>query len=163
MQAEPDTSAAAPAAPAPAAPKTDAAEPQLQPFKPLVKAAKKLLGEKSLNEVRGKVIATHSTVIKDFVDTHETKFGQFALRALFSMADKDNNGSLDRAEVVDALNALGFTYLSDKQIDGIIERGDADENDVIDWEEFQAEAPRTLKANLIKLAKKNGHDLGFLA
>ena len=79
------------------------------------------------------------------------------------MADRNGDGTLDRQEIVSALHSLGFTYLTDKQIDGIIERGDADENEVIDYEEFKAEAPRTLKANLIKLAKRNGHDLGFLA
>lgn len=34
---------------------------------------------------------------------------------------------------------------------------------VIDFEEFIAEAPRSLRNGLIKMAKKNGHDLGFLA
>lgn len=29
--------------------------------------------------------------------------------------------------------------------------------------QFVKDAPRTLRTNLIKLAKKNGHDLGFLA
>ena len=33
---------------------------------------------------------------------------------------------------------------------------------MIDFEEFVMEAPRTLRVSLVKLAKKNGHDLGFL-
>ena len=34
---------------------------------------------------------------------------------------------------------------------------------VIDYEEFVKEAPKTLKTNLVKLAKNNGAELGFLS
>lgn len=34
---------------------------------------------------------------------------------------------------------------------------------VIDFEEFVKESPKALRVNLVKLAKSNGHDLGFLA
>ena len=34
---------------------------------------------------------------------------------------------------------------------------------VIDFEEFVKETPKTLRTSLVKLAKQNGHDLGFLA
>ena len=34
---------------------------------------------------------------------------------------------------------------------------------VIDFEEFVKESPKALRVNLVKLAKANGHDLGFLA
>ena len=34
---------------------------------------------------------------------------------------------------------------------------------VIDYEEFVNEAPKTLKTNLVKLAKNNGAELGFLS
>ena len=37
-----------------------------------------------------------------------------------------------------------------------------DDNDVIDFEEFCKEAPKTLRTNLVKLAKANGDELGFL-
>ena len=57
--------------------------------------------------------------------------------------------------------ALGFS-LDDRQIDGIVSRSDADENGVIDFEEFCTNTPKTLRVNLIKLAKRNGDDLGFL-
>jgi hypothetical protein len=33
---------------------------------------------------------------------------------------------------------------------------------VIDFEEFCKETPKTLRTNMIKLAKQNGNDLGFL-
>ena len=49
------------------------------------------------------------------------------------------------------------------QIDGILARADADGNATIDLEEFISDAPKTLKTNLIKLAKQNGADLGFLS
>jgi len=82
---------------------------------------------------------------------------------MFEAADKDNNGTLDREEVREALQALGFTFIQDKQIDQIFSRGDANGDMVIDFEEFVTEAPKTLRSSLIKLAKSNGHDLGFLA
>ena len=34
---------------------------------------------------------------------------------------------------------------------------------VIDYDEFVKEAPKTLKTNLVKLAKNNGAELGFLS
>ena len=37
------------------------------------------------------------------------------------------------------------------------------QNCVIDYEEFVEEAPKTLKVNLVKLAKNNGAELGFLS
>ena len=36
-------------------------------------------------------------------------------------------------------------------------------SDIIDFEEFVKETPKTLRTSLVKLAKQNGHDLGFLA
>ena len=39
---------------------------------------------------------------------------------------------------------------------------DANGDGVISIEEFCTEAPKTLKTNLVKLAKQNGSDLGFL-
>jgi len=86
-----------------------------------------------------------------------------ALKQLFEIADKDGNGVLDREELKDALQTLGFSYLNDSQIEKILGRADADENAVIDFEEFVAEAPKTLRVNLVKLAKKNGAELGFLS
>ena len=73
------------------------------------------------------------------------------------------NGTLDREEIRDALHALGFTFVEDKQLDQIFKRGDLDGNQVIDFEEFVKETPKTLRSSLIKMAKTNGHDLGFLA
>ena len=162
--------------PAPAAPavvpaaveKKPAAEKKRKPaangiFAPIVKGAKALMGEEELNKLRGEVIAQHSKVISAFVDTSETPFGQLVLRRMFEAADKDGNGTLDRQEVRDALHALGFTFIEKKQIDQIIGRGDLNGDEVIDFEEFVKETPKTLRSSLIKLAKQNGHDLGFLA
>jgi hypothetical protein len=87
--------------------------------------------------------------------------------------------------------ALGFTHLSDKQMDSIFQRADKDGNMELDFEvcglwlvveslnfdhtspcnalialshqEFMAEAPRTLRTNLVLMAKTNGDDLGFLS
>ena len=132
-------------------------------FAPVVTGAKALLGEQELNKLRGEVIAQHSKVISAFVDTSESPFGRLVLRRMFEAADKDGNGTLDRQEVRDALHALGFTFIEKKQIDQIIGRGDLNGDEVIDFEEFVKETPKTLRSSLIKLAKQNGHDLGFLA
>ena len=132
-------------------------------FAPAVLAAKAAMGEKELNALRAKVIAEHTKVISAFVDTSESRFGQIALRRLFDAADADGNGTLDKQEVRSALQALGFEWLEEKQVDQIVKRGDLNDDEVIDFEEFVKEAPRTLRVNLVKLAKQNGHDLGFLA
>ena len=131
-------------------------------FSPAVKASKVLLGEDRLIKIRAKVIGAHSGVIKDFVATSDSEFGQSVLNLLFSTMDKDGNGVLDREELTAGLKALGFTWLKDKQIDGILKRADANGDGVISIEEFCKEAPKTLKTNLVKLAKQNGNDLGFL-
>jgi len=131
-------------------------------FAPGVLAAKAVLGEQQLKELRASVIGKHSKVIADFVDTSESKFGQLVLRRMFEYADKDGNGTLDREEVKAALLDLGFDFVDDKTVGTMMNKFDADKNEVIDFEEFVLNTPRTLRTNLVKLAKKNGHDLGFL-
>jgi len=133
------------------------------PFAPLVVGAKNVMGTKELNALRADIIGKHTKVISAFVDTSESSFGQLVLRRMFEAADKDGNGTLDREEILDALHALGFTFVKEKQLDQMIGRGDVNDDDVIDFEEFVTEAPRSLRTNLVKLAKQNGHDLGFLA
>jgi len=132
-------------------------------FAPVVRGAKTVMGEKELNKLRGDVIAQHSKVISAFVDTSESPFGQLVLKQMFEAADKDGNGTLDRDEIREALHALGFTFIEDKQLDKIFERADENDDLVIDFEEFVKETPKTLRSSLIKMAKVNGHDLGFLA
>ena len=111
---------------------------------------------------------------------------------MISRRDKDGNGTLDKEEVKEALQALGFTFIEDGDVDRIFKKADADKNgawplrertrfvcnarywdpswldlscfaEVIDFEEFVKESPKTLRVSLVKLAKQNGHDLGFLA
>ena len=131
-------------------------------FSPIVYAGKMVLGDEQLNKLRAKIISLHSNLIKDFVSTHDSAFGQAVLRSLFEISDLDKDGKLSRDEVASALRSLGFEWLKDKQIDGIIKRADTDENGYICIDEFCVEAPRTLSTNLVKLAKKNGGDMGLL-
>jgi len=49
-------------------------------FSPIVVAAGAILGEQSLIKIRGKVIALHSDLIKSFVGTSDSAFGQAVLR-----------------------------------------------------------------------------------
>jgi hypothetical protein len=131
-------------------------------FSPVVKAAKVVLGEEQLNKVRAKAISKHSDIISSFVSTAEWPTGQVALKALFTVADKNRNGLIEAEELVTAFNVLGFTWLKEKQVRGIFARADTDENGFIDLHEWMTEAPKTLRTNLTKLAKKNGGELGFL-
>mmetsp|Transcript_27536 Transcript_27536/g.80950 ORF Transcript_27536/g.80950 Transcript_27536/m.80950 type:complete len:185 (+) Transcript_27536:59-613(+) len=142
---------------------TMAAEAKDGIFTPVVQAAKGVMGKDELNKLRAKVIGEHSKVISQFVETSESKFGRIALKSLFEAADKDGDGNLDKDEVKAALIALGFKHLQDSQVDSIFARADQDENGYIDFEEFVKETPKTPRTNLIKLAKTNGNDLGFLS
>jgi hypothetical protein len=130
---------------------------------PVVTTLKAVVGEEELNKVRGKVIAMHSDVIKGFVDTADSPIGQTVLKTMFAVADVDKNGTLEENELNQALETLGFRFLNEKQMHGIFERADTDKDGHIDLDEWMEEAPKTLRTNLVKLAKKNGGDLGLLA
>mmetsp|Transcript_110280 Transcript_110280/g.206711 ORF Transcript_110280/g.206711 Transcript_110280/m.206711 type:complete len:407 (-) Transcript_110280:120-1340(-) len=132
------------------------------PFAPIVLGARDAIGAQELQKIRAQVIKQHSKVIADFVDTSDSKFGQNVLKRMFEAADKDDNGSLDREELRQALTSLGFVATTDKDLDKIMKKADKDDNEVIDFEEFVKAAPPILKNQLTQLAKANGHDLGFM-
>ncbi|VEU39251.1 unnamed protein product [Pseudo-nitzschia multistriata] len=132
-------------------------------FAPAVLLTKDIVGETELNKLRAKIIGLHSDVIGKFTETAQSEFGNQVLKVLFTLADKNGDGTIDEEELAEALQSLGFDFLKEKQIAGIFARADADKNGQLDFEEWQKAAPKTLKTSLIKLAKKNGHDLGFLA
>ena len=132
------------------------------PLSPVVLLAKIALGEKQLNKIRADVISMHSDVIGNFVETADSAIGQAVLKTLFDASDSDKNAAIDEVELAKALHTLGFDWLKDKQIKGILKRADTNENGVIDFEEWMKEAPKTLRTNLVKLAKKNGGNLGLL-
>ncbi len=131
-------------------------------FSPIVVVAGNILGQDQLIKVRAKVIAIHSDLIKSFVGTSDSAFGQTVLRQLFKYVDADNSGFIDKEELSVALSLLGFKWLKEKQVDGIFKRADKNGDGVISLEEFMDEAPKTLKVNLVKLAKNNGGDMGLL-
>merc|ERR1712157_338088 len=132
-------------------------------FSPVVIIAKKVLGDQRLKKVRANVISMHSSVINRFVDTSDTRFGRFALKLLFSLADKNNDGKLDEEELNLAFKKLGFSWLKEKQVYGILKRTDVNNDGTICKDEFEAGAPKTLRTNLAKLAKKNGEEMGPLS
>jgi len=151
-----------PAAAAKEAPKKKGGSHKEGVFSPIVVAAGTILGDKQLNKIRGKFIAIHSDLIKSFVGTSDSDVGQAVLRQIFNLVDTDKSGYLDKDEITVALNLLGFKWLKEKQVGKIFERADANGDLEISLEEFMAEAPKTLKVNLVKLAKTNGGDMGFL-
>mmetsp|Transcript_28120 Transcript_28120/g.42219 ORF Transcript_28120/g.42219 Transcript_28120/m.42219 type:complete len:244 (+) Transcript_28120:136-867(+) len=131
-------------------------------FSPIVIAAGTLLGPDQLNKVRAKAISIHSDLIKSFVGTSDSAIGQTVLQQLFKYVDADNSGFIDKEELSVALSLLGFRWLKEKQVNGIFDRADKNGDGIISMEEFMDEAPRTLKTNLVKLAKNNGGDMGLL-
>ncbi len=131
-------------------------------FSPIVVAAGAILGQEQLNKIRGQVITIHSDLIKSFVGTSDSAFGQAVLQQLFKIVDTDNSGYIDKEELAVALSLLGFKWLKEKQVNAIFDRADVNKDGMISLEEFMNEAPRTLKTNLVKLAKNNGGDMGLL-
>ena len=101
-------------------------------------------------------------MLKSFVATADSETGKTVLRQLFKIADTDDSGYLDKQEVMVALNLLGFKWLGEKQVDKIFARADANGDLEISLEEFMEETPKTLKLNLVKLAKQNGGEMGLL-
>mmetsp|Transcript_2066 Transcript_2066/g.4404 ORF Transcript_2066/g.4404 Transcript_2066/m.4404 type:complete len:211 (-) Transcript_2066:145-777(-) len=168
-----DESPAEEAAPQASAPETTPAPPAPKKkqnvknaegiFAPAVLLSKDIVGETEINKLRAKIISLHSDVIGKFTSTAQSEFGNQVLKVLFNLADKNGDGTISEEELTVALKALGFDFLKEKQIAGIFGRADSDKNGELDFDEWQKAAPKTLKASLVKLAKKNGHDLGFLA
>jgi hypothetical protein len=130
---------------------------------PIVKSIKAVMGDEELNKLRGKVIGMHSELIGNFVATADTPFGQAVLKRMYATFDSDRNGTLEESELEKLLLTLGFSHLNAKQIHGIFDRADSDHDGHVTMEEWMKEAPKTLRTNLIKLAKKNGGDMGLLA
>ena len=113
---------------------------------------------------RGRVIGAHTKVIQAFVDTSDSPFGCLALEKLFEMADLDGDGTIDRDELEKALKKLGFYHLSGAQLDAIMKRADEDDNSsrLRRVREGGAQNPED-RHTLVKLAKNNGAELGFLS
>lgn len=131
-------------------------------FSPAVYAAKAVMGESELNQFRAKAISIHTKVIGGFVGTHDSRVGNAVSKTIYSAIDANGDGVLCEDEVQGAMKTLGFSWIKEKQVKGIVKRADKDKNGTIDYEEFKNDLPKTLKTNLTKLAKKNGADLGFL-
>jgi len=133
------------------------------PFTPTVVGFKVLMGDENLNSLRNYFIKLHGEVQEAAIDTHETETGQALMGWLFEQADKDGNGVIDKAELMEAMEKLNFSWMDEKRIDKLIKKADKNDNEVLEYEEFAASSPKFLKQNLLKLAKKNGADLGLLS
>merc|ERR1712023_561855 len=90
-------------------------------FTPIVKFTKRIVGKERFLSFRSKVIAEHTKVIQAFVDTADSPFGCMALEKLFEIADVDGSGTIDRTELELALKKLGFSHLTEAQIDKIMD------------------------------------------
>jgi len=142
-------------------PKSGGANHKKGLFSPLVMATKEVVGVANLNKIRAQAIGLHSKAIKSFVDTNETALGSNIVLQLFALVDKNHDGAVDEDELAVAFKTLGFSWLKEKQIAGIIKRSGS-EDGILRMEQFRHEFPKTLRVNLVKLAKKNGGELGFL-
>lgn len=129
---------------------------------PVVLLAKDAIGDAKFNKLRAKVISMHADVIKAFVNSSETPVGKAVLKAFFEMTDTNHDGSIEERELSQAFQLLGFDWLKEKQVHGIFERADKDHDGQLSFQEWFSEAPKTLRTNLIKLAKRNGGAMGLL-
>jgi len=132
-------------------------------FTPVVQGAKVIVGEQQLKEIRAKVIKLHGELMGNFIDTADSPTGDFALEQLFKAADTDGSGKLDKEELKVALQKLGFSWMEDAKVEKVANKGDKDKDGLIDLDEFKKLAPTVLRQNLMKLAKENGAELGFLS
>merc|ERR1719223_1567082 len=123
-------------------------------FTPAVLVAKTIMGDDQLIKFRAKVISYHSDIIKDFVETHKSPFGQTVLTRAFVAFDKNRDGTIDKEELSTITNFLGFSWLQEKQINGIMKRADLDKNGVLDEEEFKKEAPKVFKNESCEISEK---------
>lgn len=131
-------------------------------FSPIVLAAGAILGMDDLKKLRAKVIGYHSDIVKSFVGTSDSSFGETVLKQLFQLVDTDDSGYLDKEELAEALDLLGFKWLGQKDVDKIFKKADYNKDGQISLEEFVQETPKVLKVQLIKLAKQNGADMGLM-
>jgi len=140
-----------------------AGKPQDGIFTPVVQGAKLIVGEQQLKEIRAKVIKLHGELMGNFIGTADSPSGDFALEQLFKAADTDGSGTLDKEELKVALQKLGFSWMEDDKVEKVAKKGDKDDDGLIDLDEFKMLAPTVLRQNLMKLAKENGAELGFLS
>jgi len=133
------------------------------PFTPTVVGFKVLMGEENLNSFRNAMIKLHGEAQAAAIDTHESGTGQAIMEWLFNEADADGNGTIDKEELVAACQRLGFEWMDDKRAEKLMKKADKNEDGVIELEEFKTTAPKFFKQSTLKLAKKNGADLGFLS
>jgi len=131
-------------------------------FSPLVFVAKEVMGANELKKFRAEVISYHSNGIKNFVDTYESEFGQRVVEEAFKLMDENNDGAIDDEELIKGLHYLGFSWMDEKQIKGIMKKADKNKNGMLEFDEFNATVSKVLKTNLMKLAKQNGDDMGLL-
>ncbi len=79
---------------------------------------------------------------------------------LYQLADAQQRGAPGVRDLRTLLGSMGFKWLKDEDV---AQRFDADGDGIVTFAEFVEALPKTLRTNLIKLAKKNGEELGFLA
>ena len=91
------------------------------------------------------------------------KIDEIELFRTFKKYDRNMNGTLELPEYTQCLAEAPDMELTKQEIITLALSADLDGDGKIDFEEFMAEAPKTLRTNLIKLAKTNGNDLGFLS
>jgi Ca2+-binding EF-hand superfamily protein len=65
-------------------------------------------------------------------------FSEEHIKSVFRMIDSDNNGYVERAELLAVLERHGTTMLNGKSVDEIIQSCDKDGNGLIDYNEFKA-------------------------
>ena len=88
-------------------------------------------------------IGLHSEMIGSFVDTQETIMVSPIIQQLFALMEENKEGVVDEIELGLAFKSLGFNWLQQKQITGIIKRAGS-ENGILRMEQFKEEISRRL-------------------
>ena len=88
-------------------------------------------------------IGLHSEMIGSFVDTQETIMVSPVIQQLFALMEENKEGVVDEIELGLAFKSLGFNWLQQKQITGIIKRAGS-ENGILRMEQFKEEISRRL-------------------
>lgn len=134
-------------------------------FSSVVLLAKDVLAEETLNKVRGGLISKLSDLISGFVFTAaDSEIGKSILIRLFEATDKKKDGLVDAdKELTEGLHSIRICLAPGEANESYSVACRHGRKGRYEKGEWLVAAPKTLRTNLMKLAKKNGGHPGFLA
>ena len=79
---------------------------------------------------------------------------------LFKKWDEDNSGKIDKREFRRAVKALGFPYISDKEVDTVFDSLDEDKSGSLEYKELNAVLRKGAGSEAVKANLKRGKQKG---